>query len=394
MARACLPLASLALSLLLALSVPASAALSQQFYVWNRSWSPAVRSAVSQFGDVAQGWRVLAAESDASGRLRRVAVDWVALAATHRPITAVIRIDGQLSLNNERHSPEGIAALARSWPATVTGLEIDHDCGVARLPDYGRFLEDLKKRIAPRRLSVTALPAWLGTPALDAILAATDEAVLQVHAVLTPGRGLFDPERARAWVAAFSRRDPKAFRIAVPDYGSRVIRDETGRLIAVESEMPRLVGGTSAEELLARPADVAQFLDKLSANPPPHLAGLAWFRLPVAGDARVWSPATLRSVMRGEAPQEKISVLLQPGAAGAVDVALQNDGETDALLPSVLLLPRDCRLADGVNGYALKQAGEKFSFVRLQNGILRAHHRRVVGWARCGGRAVIIQFRP
>lgn len=367
----------------------------QQFYVWNRVWSPAVRAAVSAFAGDTQGWRVLVAESDAAGQLRPVAVDWNVLAASHRPVIAVIRIDGQLALNNAGHSPERIAALVKALPEAVSGVEIDHDCGVARLLAYARFLQDLRGRIAPRRLSITALPAWLAVRDLDGVLAATDEVVLQVHAVRAPGAGLFDASLARRWADALSRRDAKPFRIALPDYATEVIRDENGAMIAVESEMPRLAGGASAEELLARPADVAGFVRDLATHPPKSLAGLVWFRLPAAGDVRIWSPATLKTVMRGEVPRNRISAALQPGMVrGAFDVVLQNDGEDDALLPSSVLLASDCHFADGVNGYALKTTAGGYSLVRLQNGLLRAHHRRIVGWARCRDLSSQIQIRP
>jgi len=232
---------------------PAFAAPSDnQLYVWNRVWTGPVRAAVADFADVAQGWRVLVAESDASGRLRPVAVDWEVLAATHRPVTAVIRIDGQLPLGAKGHNPERIAALVHGLPRSVTEIEIDHDCGTARLTDYARFLSDLHGRLAPRRLSITALPAWLGARDLDAVLAAADALVLQVHAVRAPHSGLFDPRTARAWVDALAARDAKPFRVALPDYGSQIVRDQNGKLIAVESEMPRLAGGASAEELMAK----------------------------------------------------------------------------------------------------------------------------------------------
>lgn len=378
------------------LTLPAQAApLSHQFYVWNRAWSPAVVSAVSDFADTAQGWRVLVAESDAAGRLKPVAVNWKALAATGRPVTAVIRIDGQLSLQTGKHGPGRIGELARGWPAFVAGVEIDHDAGVARLAGYGRFLRDMRRQIGSRRLSITALPAWLRVRGLDDLVAATDEIVLQVHAVRAPGLGLFDADLALRWTKALADRGVRGFRIAVPDYGSRIVRDEKGVLLAVESEMPRLVGGASAEELMARPADVARFVRAIAANPPRGFAGLVWFRLPTWDDTRIWTPATLRAVMRGEAPQGQLRLTANSGSVpGAVDIMLRNDGDHDLPLPSRILLPRECRFADAVNGYALRATGGENSFVRLQNTLLRAHHHRIVGWARCRDIATRIRLIP
>src|SRR5579875_1059315 len=71
-------LAGLVLGLVLA---PPAQAGTQQFYIWNRVWSPAVRAGLAAFTPETEAWRVLVAESDAKGVLHPVAVDWPALAA-------------------------------------------------------------------------------------------------------------------------------------------------------------------------------------------------------------------------------------------------------------------------------------------------------------------------
>src|ERR1700690_498531 len=71
--------------------------LPQDAYVWQRHWTPSVASAVTQSSDLVRAWRVLAAQSDAQGRLGPMAVDWAALARSGRPVIPVIRIDGQLA---------------------------------------------------------------------------------------------------------------------------------------------------------------------------------------------------------------------------------------------------------------------------------------------------------
>ncbi|MDA4569495.1 DUF3142 domain-containing protein, partial [Escherichia coli] len=69
------------------------------------------------------------------------------------------------------------------------------------------FLTALKNRLEPGTpLSITALPTWLNSPDLDALLKVPDESVLQVHAVLNPTQGLFDAKRAQAWISAFAGR--------------------------------------------------------------------------------------------------------------------------------------------------------------------------------------------
>src|SRR6185369_6869028 len=141
-------------------------------------------------------WRVLAAQSDERGHLRPTAVEWTALENNGRPVILVVRIDGQLAQWDEEVLLDDLRAVLSWWRQNrvpVAGVEIDHDCGTARLSAYARFLAELRTRIEDGvPLSITALPAWLSAPNLDTVLAQADEVVLQVHAVQSPRGGLFD----------------------------------------------------------------------------------------------------------------------------------------------------------------------------------------------------------
>ncbi len=358
-----------------------------ELYVWQRLWTPSVSSALSGAAAYSSGWRVLVAESASADSFRSFRVDWTALARTQRPVVAVIRIDGQIAIARE---PALFVQVKALMPALrshgIAGVEIDYDCGVARLGDYAAFLRRLRADTNLPRLSVTALPAWLDSPELDSVLAEADEAVLQVHAVRTPQSGLFDHDVAQRWIAAFDRRDPKPYRVALPDYGTRVVEDGRGRILSVESETPRLTGDAPAMELMASPSAVAQLLRQLRADPPKRLEGFVWFRLPTEDDARIWSSATLGAVIEGRPLTGSIGVRTRPGAvAGLSDIVLVNEGDADAALPGWVDLAADCRYADGVNGYSLGKNPERISLMRLQTGLLRAHHERVIGWMRCSG---------
>lgn len=99
----------------------------------------------------------------------------------------------------------------------VTDVEIDYDCATSRLADYVVFLRNLRARLAPDlRLSITMLPTWLDSAQLEQALAAVDESVLQVHAVLDPALGLFEAKRARARVRAYGGGAPHGWRVALP----------------------------------------------------------------------------------------------------------------------------------------------------------------------------------
>ena len=115
-----------------------------------------------------------------------------------------------------------IAATAAATPA-LAGLEIDYDCPTSKLAGYARFLAALRQRLAPDlALSITALPTWMSSSALERVAAEVSEIVLQVHAVDDPRHGLFDPAQAERWVRAFGRRTAQPFRVALPAYDVRV----------------------------------------------------------------------------------------------------------------------------------------------------------------------------
>src|SRR5689334_10443192 len=69
-------------------------ALSHEAYVWQRSWTGAVREAVANAQPEISGLRVLTMEVEADGGVRMPAVDVASLRRSSRPITAVVRIDG------------------------------------------------------------------------------------------------------------------------------------------------------------------------------------------------------------------------------------------------------------------------------------------------------------
>jgi len=360
-------------------------AFPQEAYVWQRHWTPSVVQAVEKAAPMVEAWRVLAAETDHSGGLQVFSPDHAALAATGRPVILVIRIDGTGDAIEDPALPTRIRRILDAWRdagGAPAGLEIDHDCATSRLAAYGRFLADLKPLLGSTRLSITALPTWIGARALPAILSTTDEAVLQVHAVEAPGRGLFDPDRALGWIEAFAAISPKPFVVALPAYGARVVWDQDGRLAAVESEMTGRAEGARSAELTAPPVLVASLLRRAAALPATGLAGFVWFRLPVAGDRRGWSLATWRKVMTGAPLEAKIAVETEPGAGPAVrDLVLVNHGDVDGEPPVRIPLPAGCTSADGINGYHLAPDGT--SLDRIEAGLLAGGRTRRIGWIRC-----------
>lgn len=335
-----------------------------------------------------QAWRVLAGEMDGQGRWRMFTPDWNALAASGKPVIAVVRIEGQLRQWDEATLLADVQAVLAVWrqqKVVLAGIELDHDCATSRLPAYTHFLQALRPALqAHERLSLTALPTWLDSPHLDALLAQADEAVLQVHAVQSPRAGLFNPDTARGWLSAFARHTHKPWRVALPAYGTRVSWDDQGRVSAIESERLTLVGAEGASELFADPRVMQRFVSTLESDAPDGLAGIVWFRLPTGEDARAWSAASWQSVL-GRTPLKASLTAIAGGTKDPhrYDVRLVNEGDADLPLPSLVRVEGSCAAADGINGYGLQRSGQGLYLQRTRVGVLRAGRQLAMGWLRC-----------
>ncbi len=232
------------------------------------------------------------------------------------------------------------------------------------------------------KLSITALPTWMNSPALERLAANLEELVLQVHAVDDPHRWLFDPAQAERWVHAFARRIPRPIRVALPAYDVRVTWRRDGRLASVEGERPLLTGSAPGETLRTSPQAVLAFLHAMQRNAPDNLAGIVWFRLPTDVDRRAWSPDTWRAVVSDQMPPVTLSAtLVATDDPGVWTVTVSNDGAIDATAPRRVRLDANCTLADGANGFRLVD-GAPLS-LQSKGGRLRAHEIRIIGWAHC-----------
>ncbi|HVN91408.1 MAG TPA: DUF3142 domain-containing protein [Candidatus Binataceae bacterium] len=368
-------------------------------YIWQHRWTPAVTDAIAQSSDLLRDWRVLLAEVDRSGQWSKANIDWEALKRTKRPVILVIRIDGQLAHLDENAVLDRLIALIDSSEKSgvaLAGIEIDHDCATIRLSAYANFLAALRRDLPPSTpLAITALPTWLGSDSVDEVFRQVDEIELQIHAVRDPKLGLFDGPQALRWIDTLSRRSSKPFRVALPNYGSRISWRSDGSLLAIEAETPLLAGGDSSTELMASPTDVGSLVLDLEANPPAHLAGFVWFRLPTRDDERAWSIETWRSVMRGSPSNGAIDVRIRPsGTAGMNLLVLANNGDLDTDLPRQIALPEQCQIGDGANGYSTVSDYPNLTLRRGEAGLLRGHQERVIGWARCAPATGEIHVQP
>ncbi|KPN88440.1 DUF3142 domain-containing protein [Pseudomonas nunensis] len=374
-----------ALTVLNGCNQPDAPPLDQQLYVWQRQWTPAHEAALRDSRADFSTLRVLALQAFPQDGWRRARIDPLLLRHDGRPLIAVIRLDGQLKTLDQDEVITQIQQVLGDWQTqglTLAGVEIDHDAGNARLPAYRTFLTQLRSVLpATLPLSITALPAWLDSPELPGLLATVDSSVLQVHAVSDPRLGLFDPDQAKQWAKAWSRITTKPFYLALPAYGVALL-PETGGAPVVESEVSIERAG-KRRELLADPQQLSTLGSELRQHPPAHLAGLIWFRLPLAGDRRAWSLTTLGAVARGDALRSHPSLQLSE-QNGLYDIAVTNQGNLDSAWPERLTLAvQGCDGADALAGYALQQSPDLLTFTRLRDGRMPAGGQRAIGWARC-----------
>jgi len=356
--------------------------LTHDAYIWQRRWNVPVNQAVSESAPSIHTWRVLAAEVDAAGDWLNISVNQDSLRHTGRPVIAVIRMNrlqDKLAIQ--------AAGLAARW--NVRGIEIDYDCGTESLPRYREFLRLLRATLDRRySLSITALPAWLSSRDLPALLSEVDESVLQVHSVMNPKQGLFNKTVALDWARKWSAQTAKPFLIALPTYWSRVSWNEAGRVTAIESEVARFGADETSQELFVEPGEVSSFVAEMQRNPPPRMQGIAWFRLPTSQDERTWDMTTWKAVMQGRAvPPARPGIRIEAGAAGAREVYLLNPGAAAGRLPSqVIVSAQGCQLADAMPPYTLEWQNNGFRFELQSPGVLRAGREKLVGWVRCTGK--------
>ncbi|KPU61088.1 hypothetical protein AN403_5209 [Pseudomonas fluorescens] len=380
---------SIALLMALALTTgcerPDAPPLDQQLYVWQRQWTPAHDAALRDSRADFSTLRVLALQAFPKAGWSRARVDSQLLKRDGRPVIAVVRLDGQLKALDQEEITAQIHQVISDWQGqglNLAGVEIDHDAGNARLPAYREFLAHLREALPTSLpLSITALPSWLDSRELPAVLSTVDSSVLQVHAVSDPRRGLFDADQARQWAKAWSRVTTKPFYLALPAYGVALLPSAGGAPV-VESEVTVEREGLR-RELLADPQSLRTLGAELRVDPPKHLAGLIWFRLPLANDRRAWSLTTLRAVARGDVLDSRLTLQLSADN-GLYDIGISNQGNLDSAWPERLTLAvSGCEGADALAGYALQQRPDLLTFTRLRDGRIPAGGQRAIGWARC-----------
>ncbi len=359
-----------------------SVAHSDEAYIWQRLWTPELSLAVQDQRKLFSRYRVLGAQHIAGTQWAEPAIDLAALKVAAVPVVLVFRLPGAAPLLTAQQLAAKIAEIRARWllgGVAVERVEIDFDCAESQLERYRTQLVALRA-LLPKALNldITALPAWLKAPAMPMLIKAADRVTLQVHSVLAPKRGLFDPRLAEFWLRQFAQLSDKPFAVALPAYGAKLLLDGNGKVIGVAHEAELGTPHASALELQTSPESVRALIDALNRRPVPKLGSSVWFRLPLRSDARAWAPVTLAAVINKQVLRAKIRADFVTNTAGGFDVRLNSEGNLNATSALRFAVNAKCS-GDGIAGYSYA-AGVFSTKVALE---LKPGASRIIGWLRC-----------
>jgi hypothetical protein len=142
--------------------------------------------------------------------------------------------------------------------AIVAGVQMDIDVPTRLLANYERTLRALRERLPQRlRLSITGLPTWMNSPALERTLASVDFWIPQFYGAAIPERlnrrvPISSPELvARAVQRARGLNRP--FYAGLPAYGYAIHYGRDGSLLNLRGDLdPSLVVANSNFEMVER----------------------------------------------------------------------------------------------------------------------------------------------
>jgi hypothetical protein len=353
--------------------------LVQHLYIWQRQWTTHHPLALSQSQADFSQLRVLALQYHVSPQgpvWFETQLPLPLLKQDGRPLWLVIRLDGQLPQLPQAALQQRLAKLLQQWqqaglrPAVI---EIDYDSARSQLPAYQRWLQQRRAQIpSDIQLAITALPDWLQSPDFPALLQQVDILTLQLHSVLSPVQGLFDPVRARNWASQLAVLSHKPFYLALPAYHSALVRlptsasgsSATAATWLVESEVPQLYAG-ERQELWLDPIALQQLQAWLQQQPWPQLQGLVWFRLPLPTDQRSLPLSTLQAIVRQQPLQQQLQLSLT-GKAPVWELWALNQGQTPELLPRQLKLDGSaCLQTEAMAGASLERDSNLESSAKL-----------------------------
>ena len=388
-----------------------SGTLSHSVYVWQRFHGDNVVDALRQAAPCTAGFTVLAAEvawtSSGEPQVFRVSPDYAALKQTGRPVGFALRVGPYSgSFDPQDQACRLLCGLAvetisktRQHGLEPAEMQIDFDCPESKLDSYRRWVEAMKREVAPVKLTITTLPCWLNQSSFARLVRSTDGFVLQVHSLERPAGVdadlvLCDPRSAADWVEQAARLGVP-FRVALPTYGYLVAFGTDGQFVGLNAEGPSQSWpqGVTIRALRADPFEMAGLLKSWERSRPLTMEGVIWYRLPVKGDRLNWRWVTLSTVMSGTTPRRGLHAGVNYPQTGLAEVYLVNDGQMDESPDVSIHLEWDARGllgADGLNGFSRTQTNP--TSIRLERAgpedprMIAPGEKWMVGWLRFDGR--------
>jgi hypothetical protein len=375
--------------------------LHQRGYLWQRSWNPAVKAALTEAENRLDGVVILGGEiiwSDAKPQTILATIDWESVKNSGKPVAIALRVapysgpftEDDSAIWQISNAARSLLATARSHQVELTEFQLDFDCAQKKLSSYRTWLRVLRPFIRPTRFVISTLPAWLDEPEFATIIHDVDGYVLQVHSVPTTAEtgqaALCDTRLARKWVAKAGRLK-LPFSVALPTYRCLAGYDSTGRLlsVAMDSVEPSWPPDTRILEFGTDADEIASLVKEWQAKRPPELHELLWYRVPVQTDARNWRWPTLSAVMNGRTPIHRLEVAEQ--GENPIDLSITNTGEAAEQRNIVVTVTwRGASLVawDALPGWTVHTERERATFTsgRGLHSQLPPDSRRSIGWLR------------
>ncbi len=337
-------------------------------------------------------------------QVTRVSLNYTALKQSSRPFGIALRIKPYTGpFASESRTTKLLADIisdllqsAQNAGLKPSEFQIDFDCAESKLNGYCTWIESIKKELPGIPVTVTVLPCWLKHSYWFSKLArAADGFVLQVHSFEKPAvtgeLTLCKPEAAKAFVDQAARFG-RPFRIALPTYGHIAVFNSRGKLLALQSEgftadiRPQ---NTTIRRVYSDPAAMAALVRSWTKRRPETMQGIIWYRLPVSTDRLNWKLTTLKTVMKGIAPEAHLSAETVKSDPCLFDIVLENKGHADAAIDvSVSVTWNDARLvaSDSLDGFRCSQNKPNELVLSYPETtpfpLLGPGERKTVGWIR------------
>ena len=348
-------------------SCSSSSEISNSVYIWQRNWSPEVGVSIDTLGKEVNDFIVLAGSVDyLNGKLSvsKVNINWTELSKVKNEVVVAFRIntrvkkllaDGKSQVVVQATSmlAKECSRLAKEVGVSIAGVQFDYDCPTLKLKDYAVFVKDVRPYLGEYKISITALPTWLGNNSFKDLARATDYYVLQLHSFEVPKtinskRQIFLKDKALSYVKKANRlKHP--FSIALPTYGYEVGFDNKGKFLGLRAESEPIFWKNQAQVVreYSSSQEVLDFIRKLKKHSFNNLKEVCWFRMPIKGDEFNWSIKTLLVLLEDRMPLKIIKMRLDCSESGLCEVFAENQGEDNI----VGRMSFDVKLDSGLNFY-------------------------------------------